>query len=116
MFEILADCAVKSDRRRYANEQQYETGQYRRYPRNKDRCVRAAKNLEQDNDDQDIRYRVNNVYDTHHEIVDASAEIAGNCSVRYADGQRNDRRNDADHQRDPSALQYTCEQVASGLV
>ena len=49
---------------------------------------------QQNDDDQDIGNRINDIDDPHHHIINLAAEKTGHRAVADPDDQRNDRRDD----------------------
>ena len=77
--------------------------------------VPAEEHHEQ-NDEEHEGHRVEDVHDAHHEVVQPSAEIAGDGAVADADKQADQRRGQTHHQRDASAVKGAHEQVPSQRV
>src|SRR5262245_36683430 len=58
-----------------------------------------AQHSDNENDHENEWDRIQHIDDSHHDVVDAAAEIAGHGAVRHADHKRHHRRHEADKQR-----------------
>ena len=73
----------------------------------------ALEHGQQQDHKEDERQGVEYVHDPHHEIVDASAEIAGGGPPADTNDETDGGCHDADHQRDAQADHETCQQVSA---
>lgn len=69
-----------------------------------------------EDDDQHIRQRIDDVDDTHHDQVGPSADIAGDTAIDHADDEHDEACEHADAQRDARAVDDADEIVAALLV
>jgi hypothetical protein len=72
----------------------------------------AREQRREDDDDEDVRQRVHDVDETHHQRIDAPAEESRRGAPRKADDQAHERRQHAERERDAQRLHAAREQVA----
>ena len=78
--------------------------------------VFLAEDREQKDHDEDERYRVEDVDEPHHDVVDPAADVAGDRAVGDADHERHGGRDDADDERDARAPEDARQHVAAEFV
>ena len=70
---------------------------------------------QQDNDDQ-RRYPVQNIDDTHHDVVDSPSKVGGDPAIGDADEKVESRANNAYGKLDALTVHDTCHLIASQLI
>ena len=69
-----------------------------------------------DNGQQDFRDRLIGIGEAHHQLLDTTAEIAGEQSQRRAERERHGHRQHTDCNRQPRAMNQPREQIAAEIV
>ena len=70
----------------------------------------------QQDHDQHVRQGVDDIDDAHHDHIDLAAEITGDCAVNDADHHDDQRRDEADHQRNARAVYDADAVIAAEIV
>jgi hypothetical protein len=73
----------------------------------------AAEKCQQHDDDHHVGERVKNINDAHHHVINTPAQVSGGRAVSDSYKQRDERGDDADHQRDSPADKNTRQNISA---